>query len=60
MIDLESQERDALIALAQRERRDPRDQAALFVRDGLKRVGLLPADTPTPITATAQQAAKNG
>ncbi len=41
MIDLEIDERDALIALSQRERRDPRDQAALFVRDGLERAGLI-------------------
>lgn len=46
MIDLELPEREALINLAQRERRDPRDQAALFVRDGLQRAGLLPTDAP--------------
>jgi hypothetical protein len=44
MIDLELQEREALITLAQRERRDPRDQAALFVVDGLRREGLLSTD----------------
>lgn len=60
MIYLDLPEREALISLAQRERRDPRDQAALFVRDGLQRAGLLPTDSPTPadrpmpITAQAQ------
>jgi hypothetical protein len=49
MITLQQNEREALRELAQRERRDPRDQAALFVRDGLQRVGLLPVDQPTPI-----------
>jgi hypothetical protein len=37
-------EKLALIDLAQRERRDPRDQAALFIRDELERRGLLPAE----------------
>ena len=50
-VSLDPQEREALINLAQRERRDPRDQAALIVRDGLQRAGLLPTDQPQPMTA---------
>jgi hypothetical protein len=46
MIDLEFQEREALIDLAQRERRDPRDQAALLLREKLIERGVLPKDTP--------------
>lgn len=34
--------RDALIQLARRERRDPRDQAALIIIRALQRRGLLP------------------
>jgi len=49
MITLRKDERDALRELAQRERRDPRDQAALFVVTGLQREGLLPADTQTSV-----------
>jgi hypothetical protein len=41
-INLEIDERKALFALAQRERRDPREQAALLVRQGLTAVGVLP------------------
>jgi hypothetical protein len=47
MITLQTDERAALFDLAERERRDPRDQAALFVRDGLRREGLLLTDTST-------------
>ncbi len=50
-VTLEQNEREALRALSVRERRDMRDQAALFVRDGLQRAGLLPSDQPQPITA---------
>jgi hypothetical protein len=59
MIDLELPEREALITLAQRERRDPRDQAALFVRDGLQRAGLLPTDTTPPTTQITAQGAEH-
>lgn len=33
-------EYEALLAMAARERRDPRDQVALFVREGLERNGV--------------------
>ena len=36
------EEREALVALAQEERRDPRDQAALIIRQELERRGMLP------------------
>lgn len=44
-IYLEQEEREALTHLAQRERRDPRDQAALMIREDLQRRGLLPVET---------------
>lgn len=45
-ITLSEEERNALIALGQRERRDPRDQAALIIRHELERFGMLPT---TPV-----------
>jgi hypothetical protein len=50
MITLPQNEREALRELAQREHRDPRAQAALIIRDGLERAGLLPTATPTSAT----------
>jgi len=44
-VPLQPDEMDALIILAQRERRDPRDQAAVLIRGMLIARGLLPADT---------------
>ena len=35
---------DALIRLANREWRHPREQAGLFITDGLRRAGVLPLD----------------
>lgn len=40
-ITVDECERVALVQLAQRERRDPRDQAALIVRRELERLGLI-------------------
>ncbi len=43
------EERNALTQLAQRERRQPHDQAALIVRSELERLGLLPIEhQPAP------------
>ena len=56
MVTLETKERDALWSLAQRERRDARDQAALFIRQKLIECGLLPTDAPTPVTTSTTQA----
>ena len=44
VISLDGDERDALVRLAERERRDPRAQAALMIRRELERQGLLPAE----------------
>ena len=51
-VDLQPDEREALLRLSHGKRRDPRQQAALIIRDGLQRAGLLPSDTPTPATPT--------
>ena len=47
---LYTQEREALIKFAMKEDRDPRVQAARFIREGLKAVGALtdPATRPDP------------
>lgn len=46
VIDLHPEEREALIALAQRERRPPREQAGLIIRRYLVEVGLLDQAVP--------------
>lgn len=38
-------EAEALLAFARREDRDPRRQAQRFIREGLERVGALPAES---------------
>jgi hypothetical protein len=43
-VELQPNEREALLRLSQGERRDPRQQAALLIVDGLQRAGLLPCD----------------
>jgi len=45
-INLHPDEREALIALAEQERRDARAQAALLIRYELQRRGYLPAGKP--------------
>lgn len=49
-VHLREDERQALLKLAQAERRDLAPQAALLIRESLQRAGLLPADTATPVT----------
>jgi hypothetical protein len=45
---LHTEEHEALLALAERERRDPRSQAAFLIRRGLEQSGVLSsADIPT-------------
>ncbi len=44
-INLYPDEREALVTLAQGERRDPRDQAALIIRQDLEKRGFLLAET---------------
>jgi hypothetical protein len=59
-VTLKISERDALVILAEQERRDPRAQTALLIRGELERRGLLPvnADAKTQQNA-AQQGAVN-
>lgn len=45
IIYLAEQERNALLQLAQREMRVPRAQAALIIRQELKRLGMLPGQS---------------
>lgn len=42
VIYLSEDEQKVILDLAQRERRDPRDQAALLIHHELERLGLLP------------------
>jgi len=57
---LESDEAMALVRLALREKRTPRDQAAYLIRQSLEHLGLLPpgpitpAKTIPPVEETAQ------
>jgi len=45
---LHTEEHEALLLLAEQERRDPRSQAAVLIRRELERSGLLsPANAPT-------------
>jgi hypothetical protein len=62
MITLDDTQGEALIVKAQRERRDPRDQAELYVEYGLRRDGLLPTEPPATATPaqTTQPGAKRG
>ena len=43
-LTLTADEKDALLNLAQSKRRDPRDQAALILREYLRIAGFLPPD----------------
>jgi hypothetical protein len=54
IVTLKADELDALIELAERERRDPRSEAALLLREKLIECGCLPPDMSTPTTSTAQ------
>ncbi len=55
MIRLETDEREALLILSQREKRDPRQQAALLIRFELERMGLLPVVNASPTERNAAQ-----
>lgn len=48
-LPLSSDERAALVKFAQRERRDPRAQAAILIRLELERLGLLDPPVPTKL-----------
>ena len=45
-INLYEEEKEALVELAERERRDPRQQAAVIIRLELERLGLLRLEQP--------------
>lgn len=45
-VPLDFSEREVIVKLAQTERRDPRQQAALLIRQRLETLGLLPATQP--------------
>lgn len=49
-VPISSNEREALLALAWREDRDPRHQAARLLREGLARAGVL-VETADPVSA---------
>lgn len=50
-VTLRQAERDALVELAERERRDPRNQAALIIVRELVRLGLVTSESTTsPLT----------
>ena len=55
-LPLPSREREALCELADREFRDPKDQARLLLVEGLRRAGALPAE-PTESDRSAELAA---
>jgi hypothetical protein len=50
-VRLNAVELEALRAVASREDRDPRRQAARLLREALERDGALPADDPKPVAA---------
>jgi len=52
IVNLEPKEKQALLDLAARELRAPRDQAALFIRDGLIRGGALSQEKQVDSLAT--------
>ena len=54
VISLTPSESDALLQMAEREYRHPRDQAALIIRNELERAGLLPVDASATMTLPAQ------
>ena len=54
-VTLKISERDALVTLAEREKRDPRAQAALIIREALERRGLLPVNADAPMQRDAAQ-----
>jgi len=52
--------REALVDLAEREYRDPRDQAAVLVLEGLRRRGLVPPLDAAPGAALTEAGAAVG
>lgn len=60
MITLLDDERKALRILARRERREPREQAALIIRHELEQLGLLAIDAPAQIARHTDAARREG
>ena len=58
MIELKEDERRGLVDLAKRERREPRDQAAVLIRERLRDLGVLQANRPTQQPQPAAEATK--
>ena len=58
MVPLLQDERQALLALADRERRDPRQQAAILIRQELERLGLVPSPQPLDVASANDGQAK--
>ena len=56
-VPLRADVKDALLALSEREARDPRRQAARLVQEGLVRAGLLRDDPPAPTDSRGPEAA---
>ncbi len=55
-VRLDEMEREAIVKLAQSERRDPRDQAALMIHQALEQRGLLPCEA-APTNGQSENAA---
>jgi hypothetical protein len=55
-VTLQADEHEALRELSERERRNPRDQAALLIRENLQRLGLLAAESQPALNGQPQQA----
>ena len=59
-LDLHIAERDALIRLAAREKRDVRDQAVLLLRYALIGEGVLPPESPVLLASQPKRAVEVG
>lgn len=59
-ITLQEDEKVALGRLSEKEKRDPRDQAALLIRNELERRGLLPANVVVHDAKITRDAAQMG
>jgi hypothetical protein len=58
-VPLRADERDALMQLSMSERRDPRAQAALIIRNELERLGLLAVEMNTQTARLADAAPRS-
>jgi len=58
-VKLQQEERDALLYMAQQERRHPQQQAGLLIRHGLETAGYLERDAAALQAQTTEQEAGN-